>query len=108
MAKQPRSLPKDHDDGEEWQQLLNDIQADDIPVEMLKYLKAHLKDGTSFVFPVREWLEQGSSIDEVDDAITRWYSVREKDIAGSDFVVDLEKLKDTVKTHTKKIFKNLK
>lgn len=108
MEKQPRLLPENSNDNEEWQQLLNDIQADDIPIEMLKYLKAHMKDGTSFVFPVKEWIEKGSHIDDIDDAITGWYKVKENEIAGSDFVIDLEKLKTTVTLQTSNIFKNIK
>lgn len=105
MEKQPKSLPNGHNDGEEWQKLLNTIQADDIPIELLKYLKAHMKDGTSFVFPVKEWLEQGSSLDDIEDIITRWYSAKDDDIAGSDFIVDIEKLKNTVQSQTDKLFK---
>lgn len=108
MEKQPRSLPKDYNDNEEWQQLLDDIETVDIPVELLKSLRAYLNDGTSFLFPIKEWIDQGSSVDDIDDAITNWYSIKNKDIVGSDFVVDLEKLKSTVTTQTNKIFKNLK
>lgn len=108
MEKQPRSLPEDYNDNEEWQQLLEDIDTVDIPVELLKTLRAYLKDGTTFLFPIKEWIDQGSSIDEIDDAINRWYKVKDKDVVGTDFVVDLEKLKSTVTTQTSKIFKNIK
>lgn len=108
MEKQPRQLPKDYNDNEEWQQLLNDIDTVDIPVELLKSLRAYLKDGTTFLFPVKEWLEQGSAVDDIDDAISRWYKAKDKDVISSDFVIDLEKLKTTVTSHTNKVFKDLK
>lgn len=108
MEKVPRSLPNDFDDGEEWQKMLSDIDASEVPIEMLKYLKTHMRNGTSFIFPIKEWLEAGSDPDEIDEAIIRWYKVKDKDILGSDFVVNLEKLKETVIPQTKQTLKDLK
>ncbi len=108
MERAPRSLPNDFDDGEEWQKMLSDIDASEIPIDMLKLLKTHMKDGTSFVFPIKEWLDAGSDPDEIDDAIIRWYKAKNKEIIGSDFVVNLEKLKETVIPQTKQTLKNLR
>lgn len=108
MEKVPRSLPNDINDGEEWQQLLNGVDASEVPIDMLKYLKTHMKNGTSFVFPIKEWLEAGSDPDEIDEAIVKWYTVKDKEIIGSDFVINLEKLKETVIPQTKQTLKNLK
>lgn len=108
MEKLPRSLPEDINDGEEWQELLNGVDASEVPIDMLKYLKTHMKNGTSFVFPIKEWLESGADPDEIDESIIRWYKVKDKEIIGSDFVVNLEKLKETVIPKTKETLKNLK
>ena len=108
MVGTPRSLPKDLDDGEEWQEMLNGVDASEVPLEMLKYLKTHMKNGSSFIFPIKEWLDSGADIDQIDEAILRWYKIKDKDIIGSDFVVNLEKLKETVIPQTKQILKNLK
>lgn len=108
MVGNPRSLPNGFDDGEEWQQMLNGIDASEVPIEMLKYLKMHMKNGTSFVFPIKEWLEAGSDPDEIDEAIVKWYKLKDKEILGSDFVINLEKLKETVIPQTKLTLKDLK
>ena len=108
MVGTPRSLPNDVNDGEEWQEMLNGIDASEIPLEMLKYLKTHMKNGSSFVFPIKEWLESGADLDEIDAAIIRWYEIKDKEIIGSDFVVNLEKLKETVIPQTKLTLKDLK
>lgn len=108
MEKLPRSLPEDFNDGEEWQKLLDGVDATEIPVEMLKYLKTHMKNGTSFIFPIKEWLDSGASPDEIDEAIMKWYVLKSKEILGSDFVVNLDLLKETVVPYTKKILKDLK
>lgn len=108
MARTPRSLPKDFDDGEDWQQLLETIDASEVPIEMLKSLKAHLTNGTSFIFPVKEWIEAGADIDEIDEAIIRWYKLKDKEILGTDFVIDLQKVKEEVIPQTKITLKDLK
>jgi hypothetical protein len=104
----PRSLPKGWHDNEEWQQLIDSVDAIEIPLDMLKYLKANMKNGKVFMFPIKEWLEQGANLDKIDDEIMQWYKQNEKDIAGSDFVVNLEKLQETVINQTNITLKNLK
>lgn len=109
MVDQPKPLPQpdDYDDDGEWQELINSIEATDIPIDMLKVLRVHLNDGSKFIFPIKEWLEQGSEIDDIDQAVTKWYKANDSAIAGSDFIVDLDKLKKTVKEETKRTLKGL-
>jgi len=109
VVDQPKPLPQpdDYSDDGEWQELIASVEATDVPIEMLKVLRVHLKDGTKYIFPIREWIEDGSSIDAIDVAITRWYKENDEDVAGSDFIVDLEKLKNTVKKETKRTLKGL-
>lgn len=108
MEKDPRSLPKGSTDGEEWQSMLKGIEATEVPIELLKSLKTHMKNGTSFVFPVKEWLEAGTDPDDIDEAILKWYKAKDKEIAGSDFVINLEKLQETVIPQTQQTLKDLK
>lgn len=108
MDGQPRSLPKGQYDGEEWQSMLSSIDAKEIPIEMLKYLKAHMDNGTSYIFPIKEWIEKGANPDAINDAIERWYELKDDEILSSDFVINLEKLQETIITHTNKTLKDLK
>lgn len=109
MAKTPKLLPEQlENDGEDWQKMLDGVDASEVPIELLKYLKTHMQNGTSFVFPIKEWLEAGATPDEIDEAIIRWYKAKDDEILGSDFVINLEKLKETVVPQTKETLKNLK
>lgn len=67
-----------------------------------------MKNGQSFVFPIKEWLDSGADPDEIDETIVKWYKAKDKEIIGSDFVVNLEKLKETVIPQTQETLKNLK
>lgn len=92
----------------QWQDLINEVTASDIPIELLKYLRVHLNDGTKYVFPVLKWAEEDEmTFEEIKKTVIEWMFTNQNDILGSDFVVNLEKLKDTVTTATANTLKNL-
>lgn len=97
----------DEQEDSDWQDLLDSVDATDVPIEMLKYLRVHLKDGTKMIFPVVKWNNEGTDFDDIKSLVTDWYVKNNKEILGSDFIVNLPKLKDTVKTQTDRILKDL-
>lgn len=92
---------------QDWQDLLDSVDATDVPIEMLKYLRVHMKDGTKMVFPVIKWSSEGVDFNEIKNIVSDWYKKNDKEILGSDFIVNLTKLKDTVKSQTSRILKDL-
>lgn len=94
-------------DEQEWQELMDSVEATDVPIEMLKYLRVHLKDGTKIVFPIINWNADGTDFDEIKDLVSSWYKKNHKEIVGSDFIVNLTKLKSTVKSQTQRVLKDL-
>lgn len=114
MEQEPRKpQPEDsidiveEQDEQEWQDLIDSIEATDVPIEMLKYLRVHLKDGTKMIFPIVKWHKEGADFGEIKDLVSSWYKKNDKEILGSDFIVNLTKLKDTVKSQTEKVLKDL-
>lgn len=92
----------------QWQDLINEVTASDIPIELLKYLRVHLKDGTKYIFPILKWETEGEmTFEEIKKTVIDWMYTNQSNILGSDFVVNLEKLKDTVTTATANTLKNL-
>lgn len=92
---------------QEWQELIDSIEATDVPLEMLKYLRVHLKDGNKMVFPIIKWEDEGADFKEIKKLVSDWYRINNKKILGSDFIVNLPKLKETVKSQTDKTLKDL-
>jgi len=99
-------MSEDHEE-QEWQNLIDSIEATDVPIEMLKYLRVHLNDGTKMVFPIVKWNSEGAGFEEIKDLVSKWYKAHDKEVLGSDFIVNLIKLKNTVKLQTKKTLKDL-
>ena len=98
----------DDEDEQEWQDLIDSIEATDVPIEMLKYLRVHLEDGTKMIFPIVKWnKEEGVDFEEIKNLVSNWYKKHENEILGSDFIVNLTKLKTTVKSETQRILKDL-
>lgn len=92
---------------QEWQDLIDSVEATDVPLEMLKYLRVHMNDGTRMIFPIVKWNKEGVKFDEIKNTVTDWYKRNDKQILGSDFIVNLTKLKKTVKLQTLKTLKDL-
>ena len=92
---------------QEWQDLIDSIEATDVPIEMLKYLRVHLKDGTKMIFPVIKWIDEGSDFDEIKSVVKHWYSTNDNKIKGSDFIVNLDKLKRIITSQTQKTLEDL-
>ena len=60
------------------------------------------------IFPIFKWVNEGAEFDEIKTIIKQWYDANDKEIQGSDFVVNLVKLKKVIKSQTKKTLKDLK
>ena len=111
MEQDPKRLqPEENFDiqiDQEWQELIDSIEATDIPLDMLKFLRVHLKDGESTVFPIVDWVNDGKDIEHIKEVVSLWYKKNETNIEGSDFIVDLDKLKKTVQYQTDQTLKDL-
>lgn len=92
---------------QQWQDLIDSIEATDVPLEMLKFLRVHLRNGSKMVFPIVKWKKEGAEYDDIKSIVGDWYKKNDKEILGSDFIVNLEKLKNTVKSQTQKTLKDL-
>lgn len=97
----------EYQEEQEWQELIDSIDANEVPLEMLKYLRVHMGDGTKMVFHILKWDNEGVNIDDIKTLIKKWYKKHSRNIVGSDYVVDLTKLKKTVKEQTSRTLKDL-
>lgn len=110
MEQEPKRLQLESieiDEEQEWQDLIDSIEATEVPLEMLKYLRIHLSEGKPIIFPIIKWLEAGEDIEKVKETVSKWYRKNNHKVTGSDFVVNLDKLRDTVKTQTERTLKDL-
>lgn len=107
MANPQKPQPDNNDIDGEWEDLIKSIEIDDIPLDMLKVLRVHHNNGNRYVFAIKEWLDGGTPLAKIQRTVDAWYRKHGEDIAGSDFIVDLDKIKQTVTEQTKKTLKDL-
>jgi len=107
VVDQPKPQLDPGDLDGEWEDLIRSVEIDDIPVEMLKTLRVHHNNGNRYVFNIKEWLDGGAALSKVQRVVDDWYREHGEDIAGSDFIIDMDKIKKTVSEQTKKTLKDL-
>jgi hypothetical protein len=106
----PQPLPDSGEYAErEWQELLDNLVPETVPLSMLKVLRVTLDDEneTSLVFPVKQWVEEGTPIAKIEVYINSWMEEHEDTVKSTDFILDFEELKEVVITETQKALKNL-
>ena len=107
MENRPKPLPDPGDLDGEWEELIKSVEIDDVPLDMLKVLRVHHNNGNRYVFNIKDWLDKGASLAKIQRIVDEWYREHGEDIAGSDFIIDLDKIKQTVTEQTKKTLKDL-
>jgi hypothetical protein len=107
VANLPKPQPDNNDIDGEWEDLIKSVEIDDIPLDMIKVLRVHHNNGNRYVFNIKDWLDNGASLAKIQRTVDDWYRQHGEDIAGSDFIIDLDKIKKTVTEQTKKTLKDL-
>lgn len=112
MADHPKSRllkpqPDTEDELGEWQDLLKDVDVSTIPFAMVKILRIHLIEGQKFVFPIRQWINDGSSISKIENMLNKWQDANKDNVEAVDYVLDIEHLKTTVTAETNKALKDI-
>lgn len=107
MVGRKKKQPDPVDPDREWEDLIKSIEIDDVPVGMLEVLRVYHNNGKKIDFNIKEWLDGGATLAQIQRLIDNWYHKHGKDIAGSDFIIDLEKIKKTVSEQSRKTLKDL-
>lgn len=111
MPDQPKllnpHLEDPNDEYGEWRELLKNIDITNIPLEMAKVLRVHMTTGEKFVFPISQWNKEGYSTKKIENLINQWHERNENEIDAYDFVVDVERVKETVTAETNKVLKDI-
>ena len=91
----------------EWQDLLKDVDVTTIPLTMVKILRVHLSEGQKLVFPIKQWIDEGTPFSKIENMLNKWQEANGEHVEAVDYVLDLEHLKDTVTAETNKALKDI-
>lgn len=90
-----------------WQDIVNDVEKREVPVEILQQIIVSLIDGTKITINIRDLIAQGQKPSEIEDMLNDKFNDLDQYIENVDFFVDIDKVVDKVQPETDKVLKNL-
>lgn len=90
-----------------WGHLIDGIDKDKIPVEFVKKIVVKLRGRRQKTINVSSLLKQGLDGHEVEAVLHRQIEELEDDILHLDFLLDIEKIAETVQPETDKLLRGL-
>lgn len=92
---------------EKWEQILEDVEKQKIPVQFLKKLVIKLESKRQQTINVEKFLKQGLDVEQVENAIGRKLEELEDEISSVEFILNIKIIADTVQPETDKLLNKL-
>lgn len=90
-----------------WQEIVNDVDKKEVPIRVLQCISVQLIDGTNIIINVKELIEEGQDLDDIEAFLDEKFNQLDKYIKNVDFYVDIDKVVKTIQPETDKVLKNL-
>lgn len=90
-----------------WQDIVNDVDKKEVPVNVLQQIIVKLIDGTNITINIKELLAEGLDPDEIENMLNEKFDDLDQYIKTVDFFVDVDTVKQTVQPETDKVLKGL-
>jgi hypothetical protein len=90
-----------------WQDIVNGVDKNQVPVEILEYISVQLIDGTSINIDIKELINSGQNPAEIEILLDEKFNDLDEYIKNVDFFIDLDKVEHTVQPETDKVLKDL-
>lgn len=90
-----------------WEQLLEDVDKNKIPLEFVKKIILKLKGKRQHTLNVEKFIKQGMSPSDIEYTITSKLEEVEDDLTSIEFILNVQTIADTVQPETDKLLKKL-
>lgn len=88
---------------QEWQALIDSVDATEIPTEFIRLLIVNTVDGNKVVFPVRQWLDKDIPLDKIEKKIRDWYRKNDNIIDSSQYILDVALVREIIEEETDRL-----
>jgi len=95
------------DNQRDWEDILEEIDKQEVPVEVLQKVDIVLNDGTVVELSMAELTGQGMSYNDIEQALNERMDKMGNLISNVEFYVDIDKLQAQIQPNTDKILKDL-
>jgi len=90
-----------------WKDIVEDVDKKEVPINILQQIIVKLIDGTNISIDVKKLLADGLDPNEIETMLDDKFNELDQYIANVDFLIDIEKVVDTVQPETDKVLKGL-
>ena len=94
-------------DKRRWQDIVNDVDKKEVPVDVLQRIVVKLIDGTDLSIDIKQLLEDGNDPDAIEDLLNAKFHDLDQYIENVDFFIDIDRVVSTVQPETDKVLKDL-
>jgi len=91
-----------------WEDILNEVNTTDIPLECIKKAVIKFKGGSQKTINLNTLRKQGLDWEEIETVITRVLTAQGDSIRNVEFVVDITAVAEIVQPETDKLLEKLK
>jgi hypothetical protein len=90
-----------------WEQIVEQVDKDQIPVECIKKIVFKLTGGRQKTINFRTLKNQSLSITEINDVVERWIEENQLDIQNMEFILDIQVIANLLQPETDKLLKGI-
>lgn len=92
---------------ERWEHIIDGVEKTKIPVEFIKKLVIKLSGRRQRTINIHSLIKQGLDSGEIEEVVSRQLQEYDEEMAGIEFILDIEGIAKVVQPETDKILKNL-
>ena len=105
--RQPKSKRLNLSRKDQWENLLKEVNKEQVPVDVIRYLTVNLKDGTSVDVDIQQMLKEGIEASVVEQIINEKLEALDAYIQDVDFHISVDSVAKVIQPFTDKILKDL-
>jgi hypothetical protein len=105
--RQPKSKRLNLNRKDQWEKLIKEINKEQVPIGVLRYITVNLKDGTSVDVNIAEMLEEGAEPEFVEQLINKKLHDLDDSIKDVDFHISVDSVAKFIQPITDQLLKDL-
>jgi hypothetical protein len=105
--RQPRSKRLNLNRKEQWEKLLKEVNKEQVPIAVIRYITVNLLDGTAVDVNVAEMLEEGGDPAIIEKVINEKLQELDDIIKDVDFHISVDSVAKVVQPFTDQLLKDL-
>jgi len=90
-----------------WKDIVEGVDKKEVPIDILQQIIVKLIDGTNISIDVKKLLADGMIPNEIETMLDDKFNELDAYIQNVDFLIDIDKVVDTVQPETDKVLKGL-